>query len=289
MRGQIVKANSFRYTVLSDGQKTDCVVRGVLKRYDELYVGDFVQFDKNKRERYGIITAIEERRNLLIRPYVSNSDIVLIVIAGVPETDFLLVDKLIVNCHAEDIRPIIVVNKIDLNESAELVERVYSEYRDVAEINVVSAVTGQGLDKLKETIGDGVAVLAGQSAVGKSALINALFGKRISEVGELSLKIERGKNTTRTITMIVSDGLKIVDTCGFSSFSFPDLKPEKLGYYYDDFAPFAEKCKYRSCLHKYEPECAVKDAVNKGIISKNRYDRYLSLLSELSGENKKKD
>ena len=275
--------------MLSDGQKTDCVVRGVLKRYDELYVGDFVQFDKNKRERYGIITAIEERRNLLIRPYVSNSDIVLIVIAGVPETDFLLVDKLIVNCHAEDIRPIIVVNKIDLNESAELVERVYSEYRDVAEINVVSAVTGQGLDKLKETIGDGVAVLAGQSAVGKSALINALFGKRISEVGELSLKIERGKNTTRTITMIVSDGLKIVDTCGFSSFSFPDLKPEKLGYYYDDFAPFAEKCKYRSCLHKNEPECAVKDAVNKGIISKNRYDRYLSLLSELSGENKKKD
>lgn len=289
MKGQIVKANSFRYTVLSDGERYDCVVRGVIKRQDELYVGDFVEFDKNKGQRYGIITEVLDRRNLLIRPYVSNSDVVLIVIASVPETDFLLVDKLIINCHIEDIRPMIVVNKSDLSGAAELIEKVYSDYRDVVEIIVVSAQTGQGLDKLKEAVGDSVTVLAGQSAVGKSALINALFNKNISEVGELSQKIERGKNTTRSITMTVRDGLKIVDTCGFSSFSFPELKPEKLGYYYDDFAPFAPQCKYRSCMHRNEPDCAVKMAVSEGKIAKARYDRYITLLSELLGENKKKD
>ena len=152
MIGQIVRANSFRYTVNCGGQRCDCVVRGIIKRQDELYVGDYVEFERTKGQRYGVITGVKPRRNLLIRPYVSNSDIVLIVIATVPETDFLLVDKLIINCHIENIRPVIVLNKSDLQGCAALESKVRSEYGGIVDICVVSAETGQGLEKLKEGI-----------------------------------------------------------------------------------------------------------------------------------------
>ncbi len=150
----------------------------------------------------------------------------------------------------------------------------------------VSAKTGEGIEKLRDFISGKLVVLCGQSAVGKSSLINTLGGSRL-ETGELSRKIQRGKNTTRHIEIFdIADG-RIADTCGFSVMESVNIKPEELVYYYDEFVSVQNKCKFANCTHINEPNCEVKRLVKEGKINKNRYERYVRLYNELTERRKK--
>lgn len=234
----------------------------------------------------GIITAIYERKNELIRPYIANIDALIIVVAPVPEPDWICVEKLILNCHHQKISPVILLNKVDMLTLSER-EAFIAPYKDDFVTFAVSSVTGEGTDKLKEYMKGKLVCFAGQSAVGKSSLINAL-GKNDLAVGELSKRIARGKNTTRHVEIYELDESRVADTCGFSVSEHIDIKPEELTYYYDEFSSYRTECRYTNCTHVSEPGCAVKKAVEEGKLNGARYSRYVALYNALKESWKKK-
>ena len=227
----------------------------------------------------GVITAVLPRKNEMIRPYVANIDALLIVVAPVPQPDWICVEKLILNCHHQKITPAIVFNKSDRVKKEE-VDAFLSPYKEEFSTFAVSAETGEGLDALKAYIQGKLVCFAGQSAVGKSSLINALGGKNL-EVGDVSKKIQRGKNTTRHVEIYDLAVGRAVDTCGFSVMDSVDIKYDELVYYYDEFLAYQSKCKYTNCTHTNEPFCAVKQAVADGELNEKRYERYVKLYSAL--------
>ncbi len=226
----------------------------------------------------GTIEKILPRKNELVRPYVANVDVTVIVIAPVPKPDYYLVDKIIINCYKDNIEPVLCVNKSDLISDVEL-KRLTNGYGIINGFSV-SAYTGDGLNELKEYMSGKLVCLAGQSAVGKTSLLNALTGGNV-ETGSISRRIERGKNTTRHTEIYDLDAnTEIIDTCGFSLLEI-DMKPSELKLYYPEFTRFNDDCKFSSCVHINEPYCAVKRAVDNGEIDKNRYGRYIELYNEI--------
>lgn len=234
----------------------------------------------------GVVTSLYQRRNELIRPYVANIDALIIVVAPMPKPDWICVEKLILNCHHQNIQPCIVVNKSDTVKNEELEEMLRPYFKDF-ETFAVSAKTGENLEKLKKFIKNKLVCFAGQSAVGKSSIINAL-GKKNLEVGELSKKILRGKNTTRHVEIYELGEGRAVDTCGFSVMNNVDLKYDELIYYYDEFLAFQGECRYTNCTHTNEPGCAVRREVDAGKLNKERYERYVKLFNALKESWRKK-
>lgn len=242
-------------------------------------MGDYVDIND------GVIEKVHDRFNCLIRPYVANIDALLITVAPRPKPDWILVEKLLLNCHEQKITPIIVLNKCDLVEEQEI-EDMLAPYVWEIKTFIVSAKTGFGIDLLKDYVANKTVCFSGQSAVGKSSLINAL-GRMNLETGELSKKIQRGKNTTRHVEIYDLAQGRAVDTCGFSVMESIDIKPWELTYYYDEFVAVQNKCKFDNCTHTTEPMCEVKRLVGKGEINKNRYERYVALYNELEERRKK--
>lgn len=276
-KGRIVKILSNRYSVLSEGKIYVGTPRGKLKfRNRELFVGDFVRFSEGKP--FCAIEDVLPRKNALIRPYVANLDTVFIVIAPEPEPDFLLVDKILLNCFQQGIRPVLCYNKCDLLKSHEIKES--DAYRELAEIVFLSAETGENVEKLREYVQNSFTAFAGQSAVGKTSLLNRILDADLL-TGGLSRKVKRGKNTTRHVEVYEAFGGQIADTCGFSMLETADLKPEELRLYYDDFLETARECRYRGCTHVSEPDCAVRRAAEEGKSNRGRYERYLQIFREL--------
>jgi ribosome biogenesis GTPase len=198
-----------------------------------------------------------------------------------PEPDYLLVDKVIVNCLHEDITPILVVNKCDLGNID------VAEYENVIEIIPCSATTGEGVDKLSERIKGNTVCFAGQSAVGKSSLINAILESEVLEIGELSRKAKRGKHTTRRTEIIDLKGTYLVDTCGFSMLEAVDIEPEELRLYFDEMEEYRKQCHFNTCTHIDEPDCAVKPHIGKEI-GQGRYERYKTIFNELKTRREEK-
>ena len=275
MKCRVYKNLSDKFFVVSEtGEKIECVSRGKLKRYDKVVVGDIVEVEDN------VIVDVMDRKNVLVRPPIANLDQLLIVVSSVPKTDFLLVDKLIVKCFANNIEPVIVVSKADIL-SDDFIRDVKDEYSGVVnKIVVTSSVNGQGQGELESIMKGKLSAFAGQSAVGKSKLTNLLGGDAI--VGELS-KIERGKNTTRHTEIFLIGDIMLADTPGFSKLDINEIKYTKLYEYYPEFKPYNEHCKYPACCHVYEKndDCALKKALNSCKINKNRYNRYITLFEEL--------
>ncbi len=272
-RGRVVKAVASKFFVETESGVKVCFARKKLKSDGNIYVGDYVEISK-ERDSF-VIEEVAPRKNQLIRPYISNVDLCFIVIATEPAPDYLLVDKIIVNCHQQGIEPVLVVNKCDL-KSVDA-----SEYDGIIYVIECSAQTGEGVSKIARASFGKTVCFAGQSAVGKSSLINAVLGSEELEVGELAKKIRRGKNTTRrTEILFLGEGTYVADTCGFSMLDTVNIPPEDLRLYFDDMEKFRRECRFKTCMHIDEPDCAVKPQVGKQI-GIGRYERYKTIFAEL--------
>jgi len=241
--------------------------------------GDWVRFQPPAGEQGGAIREIYPRNNQLTRPAVANIDLLLIVVsASRPQADLLLVDKLLAYGVYSRIPMCIGINKTDEGEEAPILE----EYQKCgAALLAFSARTGAGLEEVAALLRDKCVCLAGQSAVGKSSLLNALCPQLELQTGGLSKKIDRGRHTTRQSELIRLPELKavVVDTPGFSVLECAELEPEALGGCYPEFV--GASCRFDGCLHWREPGCGVKERVERGEIASRRYERYITLLKEL--------
>lgn len=279
VKGQVMKGYGGIFYVDTGERVVECNGRGRIKLNGEIYTGDYVDIEVFKNGK-GVINSIYPRSNNLVRPYVSNIDTIIICIAPQPKPDYLLVDKLLIGCIKENIEGIICVNKADISDD-NFRREVTDNYEGLADIVFVSASDGTGLNELRGKIKGKFVAFSGQSAVGKSSIINALEDMNL-EVGELSRKTQRGKHTTRYIEIFrLEDGTKIADTCGFSVLELPLMRPDELSEYFLDFVEVSTKCRFKGCNHIEEPECAVKEAVRNGQLSTDRYDRYVKLYKDL--------
>ncbi len=272
------------YTVSGDGESLKAKVRGRFRRSGQtVCVGDRVKIVKERG--FAVIDEVLPRRNSLLRPFVSNIDSALIVVAKEPAPDLILADKIIVNCFIEGIKPVLVYNKCELADEDEI-GKLFAAYSPFMRCIAVSALERKGFELLKEEINGKTVCLAGQSAVGKTSLMNAVLDADL-KTGELSRKIKRGKNTTRHVEIYSVWEGNVMDTCGFSMLTLVNLAPDELKYYYEDFLPLAPGCRFTACDHVNEPECAVKAAASAGKLDKGRYLRYLEIYNELKNERRK--
>lgn len=231
-----------------------------------------------------IIEKVYSRKNFLKKPPIANLDQLFIVLSSKPKPDFILVDKLIIYCLLNEIKPYIVVNKIDLCDKTFL-DDVKKQYQNVVNnIILISAKNLTNIAVLKGFLKDSFSAFAGQSAVGKSAILNAICPSLSLKTGELS-KIDSGKHTTKQSSIYIIDkGMLVADTTGFSmlDLNIENVKPSELHFYYTEFNKYALKCKYNNCMHiNTKPnECAVISALNNHEISLERYKRYLHIYAE---------
>lgn len=276
------------FEVLTDEGKMICYPRKKLRHEEQdILVGDEVTAQKISRGK-GSIEEVLPRKNRMKRPVVANIDQVFIVTAPMPPADFSLVDKILLNCKTQNISAVIVINKCEA-ASQHFFDRVLHNYDGLSDgIVTVSAHKLIGIDKLKELLKGKITCFAGQSGVGKTSLLNVILPEYKGEIGAISAKIQRGKNTTRHTQLFGFEDGFIVDTPGFSLLEIEDIKSDKLASYYDDFSEFSADCKYKNCTHISEPNCAVKKAVEKGEICGERYERYLDIFKEIREAEKNK-
>ncbi|MBO4563496.1 MAG: ribosome small subunit-dependent GTPase A [Clostridia bacterium] len=281
-KGKIIKGVGGFYTVLcGDGKRFVCKARGLFRKQGKTPLpGDDVEFTVDKKGE-GYLQTIFPRENELLRPPVANVDMLLIVVSATePQPDLELADKLLLYCAKQNIRPMLVINKCD-DGSSEISEAIAQQYKDsVDEIGTVSAQTGYGMEELFDRLSGSTICLAGQSAVGKSSLLNKLLGLDL-KTGELSQKTERGRHTTRHAELIeMPGGGLIADTPGFSMLESVPAEPEEIPRMYREFREYDGGCRFIGCMHISEPDCAVKAAVEDGSINKERYERYVKIVNE---------
>jgi ribosome biogenesis GTPase len=281
MFGRLLQGiGGFYYALGDDGRQYTLRAQNKIRRVHlKPLVGDLIEFEPGTGEEDGWLKSILPRKNELVRPPVSNIDALVITVScHVPAADLLLVDRMLVSAKRKGIYTLLALNKCDLaNENA---LRLKAEYAYCgAQVFPVSALTGEGLDSLKTALRGKIHAFAGQSGVGKSSLINALYGTLL-EVGDISRRIDRGKHTTRACRLLPVNEGAVLDTPGFSLFESESCEPEALAGFYKEFQPYADKCFFQPCCHDSEPHCAVKQALIEGSIPRGRYDRYIELLNE---------
>lgn len=286
--GRIIKALSGFYYVEDHHQTIQCRARGKFRK-DEIkpLVGDFVEYEV-EGENDGYIMKILPRHNTLVRPPICNVDQALIV-SSCKEPDFssILLDKFLLVIEHLGIEPIIIISKMDLDED-ESVKNYIEDYRKAGyRVYEISSKDNHGIEELKSVFKDKVSVITGQSGVGKSSFLNALDIELNLETNIISKSLGRGKHTTRHVELIKMYDGYIGDTPGFSSLEL-DMTPEELAVAYHDFALFSHDCKFRGCLHDSEPNCGVKQALDHGLISKERYEHYLMNLQEVKKKEERK-
>ena len=300
MQGKIVKGIAGFYYVDTGSRHEDlpagvyaCKAKGIFRETGiKPLPGDDVLFDiTDEKDMEGNIIEVLPRKNALIRPEVVNVDQALIVFAiKQPDPNFLLLDRFLVMMQKNDLPVIVCFNKQDIAEEAEE-ERLLRTYRACGcRVQVISALETSGLEELLPLLAGKTSVLAGPSGVGKSTLINYLTPSAQMEVGDLSKKIARGKNTTRHSELFrIERALPgetdayIIDTPGFTSLYLKDIEAQNLHTFYPEFREEAASCRFAGCVHVGEPDCAVKEAVRLGRIEKKRYDNYRVLYDEIRG------
>lgn len=283
--GKIIKSLSGFYYVKSEQGIVQCRGRGVFrKREITPLVGDMVEFIA-ENDREGYIIGIKERVNELVRPPISNVDQAILVFSTKnPDFSHHLLDRFLVMIESKRIEPIIVFTKKDLLSEAELEEMIkyIEDYRSIGYPTLfVSAKNKDGISELYPLIKEKVSVIAGQSGVGKSTLLNALRPDLNLETKEISKHLGRGRHTTRHVELLEIEGGYVADTPGFSSLDFIDIEMEDLSFCFPEMRERLNDCKFRGCLHDKEPQCAIKAAVNEGEIANYRYENYLSFLNEI--------
>ena len=297
MEGLVIRSTGSWYAVKDDsGTVTDCGIKGKfrikgIKSTNPVAVGDRVSFELTEDGK-GVIHAIEDRKNYIIRKATNLSkqthiiaanidQVILIVTLAMPRTLTGFIDRFLVTAEAYRIPVIIVFNKKDiydekLNEELQNLKSVYEKagYRCME----TSATEGINLDKMSEAMAGKVNLIAGNSGVGKSTLINAIEPGLELKTAEVSELHELGKHTTSFAEMFgLSGGGYIIDTPGIKSFGMVDFKKEELWHYFPEIFKSGEHCKFHNCVHINEPECEVKAAVENGDIASFRYENYLKI------------
>ncbi|XMB85613.1 ribosome small subunit-dependent GTPase A [Mycoplasmatota bacterium WC44] len=278
MKGLIIKLIGGLYTVKVDGNLIQCKARGKLRHLNvSPKVGDIVELNDD------FILDIDERKNELVRPPISNVDQAFVVFSCIePKLSFSLLDRFMSLITYNNIEVILIITKMDLLNEDETTDfkKQMEYYESFIKVVYTASLDGEGLDGVTELIKDKISVLAGQSGVGKSTLLNQMTGLDI-KTQEISKALGRGKHTTRHIELIeVDDGL-VADTAGFSSLDFLDMDEVALSHSFTDFFELSHDCKFRGCLHLNEPKCKVKEEVENGKIPKSRYDNYVQFIEEI--------
>ena len=276
MQGKIIKALAGFYYVESAGQIYQTRARGNFRKKGQTpYVGDEVEFSAEK-DSEGYILKIAERKNSLVRPPIVNIDqAVVIMSAKEPDFNPNLLDRFLVLLEHKGIHPILYISKLDLLERENELDEFLQVYRTIG-YDVV-----QNVEELLPLLADKITVFMGQTGVGKSTLLNKIAPDLQLETGEISESLGRGRHTTRAVSFYNLNGGKIADTPGFSSLDYEVSTAEELNQAFPEIAEFSKSCKFRTCTHTHEPNCAVKPAVESSRIATFRFDNYLQFLSEI--------
>ncbi len=285
MNGVLVKAIAGFYYVKSGDKVYECKARGNFRKTGvSPVVGDKVEFSLTDNS-HGVVEKIFDRKNLLHRPLIANIDKLFIVSAfSTPAPDVLMIDRLTAFAVYNNIEPIIVFNKSDMGSF----DALYHIYVNAGlKTFVVSAINNDGIDVLKEEMHNCVCAFSGNSGVGKSSLLNALFPELCLKTGEVSEKLGRGRHTTRhTELFSTKNGCFVADTPGFSTVenggNLYDFKLS-LSKCFPDFNDYINNCKFSSCTHVNEKGCSLIAAVKDGRVQQSRHNSYVALVKELAG------
>ena len=285
MQGKIVKGIAGFYYVHVPGRGIyECKARGIFRKEQiKPLVGDNVEMDLlDGEEKTGNIIRLLPRSSQLIRPAVANVDQALVIFAAAaPEPNLGLLDRFLIRMERAEVPTVICFNKEDLI-TEEKKKRLAQIYESAGyQVIFTSALLREGLTLVEKVLKGKVTTVAGPSGAGKSTLVNCLQEETVMETGAISEKIERGKHTTRHSQLIaIGEDTYIFDTPGFSSLSVADLLPEELKKSFPEFAAYEGECRFLGCAHIHEPDCGVKNALDEGKISRERYEDYVNLYTE---------
>lgn len=311
MTGLVYKSTGSWYTVKSEqGDFMECRIKGKfrmkgIKSTNPIAVGDIVDYelDENSDAVTGTIHNIHDRKNYIVRKSVnlskqthiiaSNIDVVFLLITiNNPPTTTSFIDRFLVTAEAYGIEAILVFNKIDTFDDAMTDEQLYLQYiysKIGYKFLKVSALEKKGLDELKGMMIGKVSMFSGHSGVGKSTLVNALEPNLSLKTKNISEQSKQGQHTTTFAEMYdLSFDAKIIDTPGIKGFGIVDMEPSEVSGYFPEFFKLQDECKFNNCLHKEEPNCAVKKALEENKIAWSRYNSYLKIL-EGDDENYRQD
>ena len=311
MHGLVIRNTGYSYTVKSDaGSVFDCKVKGNfrirgIRTTNPVAIGDRVTFIPQEVEsnieqaRQGLITALDERSNYIIRKSTNLSKQSHIIAANIdrcflvvtirqPETPLQFIDRFLASAEAYRIPVTIVFNKIDLidPEWQDYLDAVIRLYETIGyPCRRISAETGDGVEELRHELSGNITLLSGNSGVGKSTLINRLYPHLCLKTSEISDAYDTGKHTTTFSEMYeVDGGGYIIDTPGIKGFGTFDMKREEVGHYFKEIFLHSANCRFNNCTHTHEPHCAVREAVERHDIAESRYNSYLSMLEDENEE-----
>lgn len=281
--GLVLSGKNGLYTLEHDGEIYKCRCGTKIRKIDgRILAGDRVIFRDNG-DGNGFIVTLIQRKNSLIRPPVANIDLLAMVVAPRDPAPYLYnVDLLSVIAEKNGIECAIIISKSDLDDCSE----IYEAYKNTPfAVIETSSETKKGIDEAKQLLRNKICVLCGASGVGKSSLINSLYPELALETGELSRKISRGKNTTRTTELFsLGNGTYLADTPGFTAVNtelYCAIDHKELSLLFPEFASHTSNCRYNDCTHTKEEECGIAQAVERGEISISRHDSYKKLYDEL--------
>ncbi len=284
-KGIIICTSSNVYQVAEGEKVYKCLARGKFKKEKiSPLVGDEVEFTiTNSEKQEGVIEQILPRKNELKRPKMANlTQLILVVSMKMPSPDLLLLDKQLVFAEFMGLKATIVLNKVDLEDKEEI-DRIAELYEDIGyKIIQTNAKEGIKVEEITALLEGETTAFAGNSGVGKSTLINSIFEQELTQEGDISDKNQRGKNTTTSTTLYkYKENSYIADTPGFSTFEINEIPKEDLCHYFVEFVPYLDKCEFQGCSHIKEENCGVKEALEAGKISSQRYDNYIKIYNNL--------
>ena len=288
MQGVIIEIGSNLYKAINreNGKIYELIPRGKLKKEEITpVVGDMVEFNNQ-----GSIESVLPRKVYIKRPKLANiTQMILVVSSKDPKPDLLLLDKQIAFAEFLNVKVVIVLNKIDLDKKQQM-QKIKEIYENIGyKVIETQAKEKFGIDELCYVISNNINAFSGNSGVGKSTLINGIFQKELTKEGEISQKNKRGKNTTTTIKLYeIEKNTYIADTPGFSTFDISEIPSQELENYFVEFEREKEKCEFIGCTHIKEKNCGVKQAIEEGKISKERYNRFCKIYEELKQKEERK-